>query len=85
MVDGWPRLYVGPGGRQLIDFPDAARDDRGALQAAVQALHDLPRAGRQRLLVVERVDGVPVQESPLASALRAAGFVSDYRGMTAVS
>ena len=83
LVDGWPRLYLGPGGRQLISFPDPARDDRGALPVALRALTRLSRGGRSKLLVIERVDGLPVQESPLAGDLRAAGFVSDYRGMSA--
>jgi ATP-dependent Lhr-like helicase len=83
MVAGWPRLFVGPGGRQLISMPNPAWDDRDALALALNALSKLPRAGRRRLLVIERVDGIPVQDSPLAPALRAAGFVSDYRGMSA--
>ena len=41
-------------------------------------------AGRRRTLVVQRIDGAPVSESPFAETLESCGFVSDYRGMMRV-
>ncbi len=75
-----PVLWVGPGARHLVTFADAAARD--ALEDALGALESLPRAGRRRLLVVEKIDGVPVLESPLRPLLARRGFVADYRGMT---
>jgi hypothetical protein len=37
--------------------------------------------GRVRELVVARVDGLPVAESPYRDALLAAGFAPGYRGL----
>jgi len=34
-----------------------------------------------RALTLERIDTVPVRESPAAESLRAAGFVPSYRGL----
>lgn len=81
-ADGQPLLYVGAGARQLYRFR-AAETEPERLAAALQALRRLPVGGRRRTLVVERVDGQPVAESPLNDTLRRAGFVSDYRGLVA--
>jgi ATP-dependent Lhr-like helicase len=83
MVDGMPIVYAGPRGRQLLTFRATSSPERGALEAAFHALAYLPRAGRKGILVVERVDDVPVRESPHYALLRAAGFESDYRGLAA--
>jgi ATP-dependent Lhr-like helicase len=77
---GRPLLYLGPGGRQLLTFPETLRDP-ALQQAALRALHDLPRAGRRRSLVIEKIDGVAVDKSPYHEALLQTGFVSDYRGL----
>ena len=57
--------------------PDASGDE--TLGPALAALREM--AGRRRLLVVERIDGVPARQSPLREALLAHGFVDDYRGL----
>ena len=81
-VDGKPILYVGPRGRQLVTFPGMMCDDRAELPVALRALAVLPRASRRRLLVVEKIDDVPVRESPHYQLILACGFENDYRGLT---
>jgi ATP-dependent helicase Lhr and Lhr-like helicase len=78
LVEGVPALYASAGGRQLLTFAGA----NAALASAFAALHRLPRSGRRRL-TIETIDDVPVRDSPHAPALAAAGFVADYRGVTA--
>jgi ATP-dependent Lhr-like helicase len=75
-------LYVGKGGSLVQTFAPLA--DETARTAAFRALRLLPgAAGRRSRLVVEKVDGVPVAESVHAAALVKAGFVRDYRGLSA--
>ena len=83
LVAGVPVLYASANARQLLTFaiPDAGR----TLPVAFRALHRLPRGPRPRLVTIERIDDVPVRESPHRAALEAAGFVGDYRGLTAHS
>ena len=83
LVDGTLVLYASANARQLLTFVHAASDERSALPAAFRALHRLPRGARPRLVTIETIDDVPVRESPHLAALEAAGFVGDYRGLTA--
>src|SRR6188472_3768235 len=46
------------------------------------ALAGIVKDGRLRRIELQRIDGLPVGESPLAEGLRAAGFVDGYRGLT---
>ncbi len=80
LLDGWPVWYVPPGRRQVLLFPDP-RGGEEHLPRALAALHELPRRGRA--LVIERIDGVPAEESPFYESFRAAAFVRDYRGLIA--
>jgi len=82
LADGAPALYVAASGRHLLTFPGSGPDPARALHAAVAALPALPRGARRGLLVIEKVDGEAVADSPLAAVLAAHGFVRDYRGMT---
>jgi ATP-dependent Lhr-like helicase len=82
LVRGRPALYLAPGGRHLFTFPSPEGTD--ALGAAFQALHRLPGNRKPRLLTVERVDGLPVRESPHHDRLHRSGFRSDYRGLTLI-
>ena len=82
LADGAPALYVAASGRHLLTFPGAAAQPDRALHAALAALPGLPRGARRGLLVIEKVDGEAVADSPHAAALAAHGFVRDYRGMT---
>jgi ATP-dependent Lhr-like helicase len=83
LVDGALVLYASANARQLLTFVDPESDARAALPAAFRALHRLPRGARPRLVTIETIDDVPVRQSAHAAALEAAGFVSDYRGLTA--
>ncbi len=77
LVDGEAAAYLERGGRSLLTFPAAARSP-----AWVDGLVALVKEGRLRRLVVGRVDGQPVADSPVAEVLRGAGFVDGYRGLT---
>ena len=79
LVDGVPALYVERGGRTLQTLP--AFDDPTVASVAVPALRGLIGDGRDRELVITKVDGLPVGESAHRVALLAAGFVAGYRGL----
>jgi ATP-dependent Lhr-like helicase len=79
IVDGTATLYVERGGRTLQTLP--AFDDPAVAASAVPALRALVGEGRDRELVITRVDAVPVAESPHRPALLAAGFSAGYRGL----
>jgi hypothetical protein len=49
--------------------------------AAVPAVRRLIGEGRDRELVVTKVDGLPVGQSPHLDTLVRAGFVAGYRGL----
>jgi ATP-dependent helicase Lhr and Lhr-like helicase len=68
------RLYLERGGRSLITHGEVGAAHLAALTAAATA------AGKIEL---QKVDGVPVADSPLAPLLRAAGFASTHRGLVA--
>jgi ATP-dependent Lhr-like helicase len=80
MVDGVATLYLERGGSTLQTLP--AFDDPVVAAAAVASLATLPASGRVRELVIRKVDGVPVADSPFRGALLDAGFVAGYRGLT---
>ena len=65
--------FLDRGGRSLVRFVD---DDR-----LVPGLVGLVKDGRVRSLELRRIDGAEAGASPLAPALRAAGFVDGYRGL----
>ncbi|HET6550952.1 MAG TPA: DEAD/DEAH box helicase, partial [Solirubrobacter sp.] len=77
-VAGEAALYVERGGRGLLTLP--ASDDPEVRRLALAALPRLlAPEGPMRELRLERVDRLPVAESPLADALRALGFRPSYR------
>ncbi|WP_425464770.1 ATP-dependent helicase [Nonomuraea terrae] len=76
LVDGHLVLYVERGGKTLLSFTDGER-----LQPAVDALALAVRDGALGKLTVERADGAPIVDSPLAAALEAAGFHPTPRGL----
>ncbi|HSP00382.1 MAG TPA: DEAD/DEAH box helicase, partial [Thioalkalivibrio sp.] len=78
LVDGFAVLYLCPGGKHLVTLDQ----DTHRLLAACRALHHVPRTGRRRMMVIEQVDGVPVNDSALGGVLLEAGFVRDYRGLS---
>ncbi|TAN34853.1 DEAD/DEAH box helicase [bacterium] len=72
--DGALVLYLERGGRSLLT-------NGGVEPEHLQALIDVAtRAGKVEL---QRVDGVPVMESPLNALLREAGFTSTHRSLVA--
>jgi ATP-dependent Lhr-like helicase len=77
--DGEPVLYLERGGRSLQTLP-AFVSSPSAAAAALDALTVLVRDGRLRALVIERIDGLPVNESVHRRALGDAGFRQAYRG-----
>ncbi len=79
-VDGVVALYLERGGSTLQTLP--AADDPAVAEAAVRGLATLVTGGRQRELVIRKVDGVAVGASPWRATLLAAGFVAGYRGLT---
>jgi ATP-dependent Lhr-like helicase len=79
LVDGRAVLYLERGGRSLVRLPAAA--DEALTSRAVAALPRLVALdGPMRELRLERIDRGPVADSPLADALRDAGFRPSYRG-----
>ena len=78
LVDGAAVLYLDRGGTSIQVLP--AAEDMDALAFAVRSLGDIVADGRVRELVIRKVDGAPVAESPHRDALLAAGFAQGYRG-----
>ncbi|HTM20313.1 MAG TPA: hypothetical protein VL172_07400, partial [Kofleriaceae bacterium] len=78
---GEPVLWIVRGGRRALSFP-AARDAE-AMAAAGRALAARSLARRGRFLRIETIDGAPAPSSPIAPALRDAGFYADLRGLVA--
>jgi ATP-dependent Lhr-like helicase len=80
LVDGVAALYLERGGATIQTLP--AADDPEVAEAAARSLGALLEDRRVRELVVTKVDGTPVGESPFRERLLAAGFVQGYRGVT---
>jgi ATP-dependent Lhr-like helicase len=72
--DGQLKLYLERGGRSLLTNGDVKLEHLRALIGMAVL------AGR---VEVQRVDGVPVPDSPLNALLREAGFTSTHRGLVA--
>ena len=70
-------LYVERGGKTLLSFSD----DPDALAAAAAALAASVRAGALGKLHVERADGDFIADTPVATALAAAGFHRSPQGL----
>ncbi|MGH2512562.1 MAG: Lhr family helicase, partial [Candidatus Limnocylindrales bacterium] len=79
LVDGRPAFYLERGGRSLLSFP--AADDPASAAAGLRPLAALVADRRLRELVISRVDGRPIAESPWRAALLEAGFQPGYRGL----
>ncbi len=76
LVDGRPVVELERGGRSLVTFAGTESDG-----AWIGALIGLVKDGRLRKLEISKVDGRPIQETPWADRLAAAGFTPAYRGM----
>ena len=77
LADGRLVLYVERGGGTLLSWSE----DPDVLGPATSALAHAVREGTLGRLTVERTDGTGVYESPLAHALRDAGFHPTPRGL----
>jgi len=77
LLDGEPAAYLERGGRSLVTFPAADRDD-----AWIDAVVEAQRCGRLKALQIERIDDSSARTSALAPRLRSAGFTDGYRGLT---
>jgi ATP-dependent Lhr-like helicase len=75
LADGAPAAYLERGARSLLTF--------GVDPAVwVDALASLVKDGRLRRIQLSRIDGRDAAEHDAATALRDAGFVDGYRGLT---
>ncbi|HET9346374.1 MAG TPA: DEAD/DEAH box helicase [Candidatus Limnocylindrales bacterium] len=78
IVDGAAAIYLERGGGTIQTLP--AADDPEIAEAALRSLGALVADRRFRELVVTKVDGAPVGESPFRDRLVATGFTAGYRG-----
>ena len=76
LIDGRPAVELERGGRSLVTF-GAAEDP-----AWIEALIGLAKDGRVPRLEIARADGRPINETPWADPLTAAGFKPGYKGLT---
>jgi ATP-dependent Lhr-like helicase len=84
LVDGELAAYLDRGGRGLLTFAREPGDDGAPPDPAVwmEAIVAAAKEGRLAALQLQRIDDGPARQSPLAPALRAAGFADGYRGLT---
>jgi ATP-dependent Lhr-like helicase len=77
LVDGALVLYVERGGKTLLVFTE----DHSVLAAAAGALVDVVKRGAVDKLIMEKVNGHGILDTPAASALTAAGAYSTPKGL----
>jgi ATP-dependent Lhr-like helicase len=77
LVDGALVLYVERGGKTLLVFTE----DESVLAAAAAALVDVVKRGAVDKLVMEKVNGHDILDTPTASALTSAGAYSTPKGL----
>jgi ATP-dependent Lhr-like helicase len=81
LVSGQLVAWLGRGEQNLLTYLPAEEPERSRTgRALANALAQLVDSGRQRALLISRVDGEPVQTSPLAPLLVAAGFSAGHKG-----
>jgi len=79
LVDGRPAFYLERGGRSIQSFP--AADEADVAGFGLRAFGVLVADRRIRELVITKVDGQPIADSPWRPALLEAGFQPGYRGL----
>ena len=72
---------AGAGARLTTWLPDCEPERSGLLAGLAELLSQQAPSGRRRALLIETIDGMPAQTSPLAPAFVAAGFVPSARGL----
>jgi ATP-dependent Lhr-like helicase len=77
LVGGHACAYLERGGKKLLTFPDAAEHPDW-----VRHLAGLVTSGRVRRLRIESVDGASAAIGAWSDALRGAGFVDGYKGLS---
>jgi len=80
LVDGRLAGWLGRGEEQLLTFVTDEADAEPTRNALAAALAAEVGPDRRTTLFIQSVDGAPVDESPLADALREAGFARTPRG-----
>jgi len=80
LADGIPVAHVERGGRTMTTLVDPGH---WFLEPGLRALALWARADRSRRLRIERIDGGPAADSPVAPAMERAGFHAGLRGMEA--
>jgi ATP-dependent Lhr-like helicase len=75
LAGGDPVAFLERGARSMLTFGSDPSEWSDALAGLV-------KDGRLRKIELQRIDGLPIGESPLADGLRDAGFVDGYRGLT---
>ena len=81
LVDGALTAYVARDEHSVLTFIEGEERDVSRARAAVaRALAAEAVPERRDPLFIEEIDGAPVDESPLAEPLRAAGFMRTPRG-----
>src|SRR4029077_19675427 len=80
LVDGRLAGWLGRGEEQLLTFVTEEADAEPTGRALAAALAGEVGPDRRTTLFIQSVDGAPVDESPIADALREAGFARTPRG-----
>jgi ATP-dependent Lhr-like helicase len=82
LMDGWLAAWMARNERQLLTFVETVRGRDAAVVAREIAKALAASVGEKgrRALLIDQVDGVPAAESPMAAALREAGFTPTSRG-----
>ncbi len=81
LADGDPVAYLERGGKSLVTF-GGNHEGNVPPEGWVDALTSLVKQGRFKALDINKIDGEPVRESPLAAQLEANGFILSYKGLT---
>jgi ATP-dependent Lhr-like helicase len=80
LADGLPIAHVERGGRTMTTLVEPGH---AFVEPAMAALAQWAHADRARRLRIERIDGAPAADSPVAPAMERAGFRAGYRGLEA--
>jgi ATP-dependent Lhr-like helicase len=80
LVDGRLAGWLGRGEEQLLTFISDEADAEPTRNALAASLAAEVGPERRTTLFIQSVDGAPVDESPVADALREAGFARTPRG-----
>jgi ATP-dependent Lhr-like helicase len=81
LVNGALGSWVGRLGRQVLSYLPESEPDRATVGRAVtKALADLARGDSMSGMLIEEINGAPVDTHPLAPFLTAAGFLSSAMG-----